>query len=103
MIYAMYADKWLWPIFGCKVGQRVQIGMKLKLDVWHHPTDVYAKFQTDISKHVQKSPENFSLAGSYSNTHFQVFLSARGPKIAQPWRKLVGIKTLTCTKLHFNK
>ena len=42
-----------------------------------------------------KSPENFSLAGSSSNTPFQVFLSARGPKIAQPWRKSVGIKTLT--------
>ena len=51
---AMYADKWLWPIFGCKVGQSVQIGMKLQPDLWHHPLDVYAKFQTDISKHVQK-------------------------------------------------
>ena len=51
---AMNADKWLWPIFGCKVGQSVQIGMKLELDVWHHPLDVYAKFQTDISQHVQK-------------------------------------------------
>ena len=30
---AMNADKWLWPIFGCKVGQSVPIGMKLKLDV----------------------------------------------------------------------
>ena len=50
----MNADKWLWPIFGCKVGQSVQIGMKLKLDVWHHPQDVYAKFETDISQHVQK-------------------------------------------------
>ena len=38
----------------------------------------------------KKSPENFSLAGSSSNTPFQVFLSARGPKIAQPWRKSVG-------------
>ena len=47
--------------------------MKLELNVWHHPLDVYAKFQTDISKHVQKSPENFSLAGSSSNTPFQVF------------------------------
>ena len=28
---AMNADKWLWPIFGCKVGQSVQIGMKLEL------------------------------------------------------------------------
>ena len=57
--------------------------------------DVYAKFQTNISQHVQKSPENFSLAGSSSNTPFEVFLSARGPKIAQPWRKSVRIKTLT--------
>ena len=30
---AMNADKWLWPIFGCKVGQSVPIGMKLELDV----------------------------------------------------------------------
>ena len=91
----MYTDKWHWPIFGCKVGQSVQIGMKLETDGWHHPLDVYAKFQTDISKHVQTSPENFSLAGSSSNTPFQVFLSARGPKIAQPWRTSVGMKTLT--------
>ena len=81
--------------FGCKVGQSVQIIMKLELDVWHHPLDVYAKFETDVSQHVQKSPENFSLAGSSSNTPSQVFLSARGPIIAQPWRKSVGIKTLT--------
>ena len=50
----MNADKWLWPTFGSKVGQSVQIGMKLELDVWHHPLDVYAKFQTDILQHVQK-------------------------------------------------
>ena len=37
-----------------EVDQNVQIGMKLELDVWHHPLNVYAKFQTDISKHVQK-------------------------------------------------
>ena len=91
----MYADTLLWPICVCKVGQSVQIGMKLELEVWHHPLDVYDKFQTDISKHVQKSPENVSLAGSSSNTPFQVILSARDPKIAQPWRKSVGIKTLT--------
>ena len=78
-----------------QVRQSVQIGMKLKFDVWHHPLDVYAKFQTDISKHVQKSPENFSLAGSSSNTPFEVFLSVREPKIAQLWRKSVGIKALT--------
>ena len=54
------ADQWLWPIFGCKVGQSVQIGMKLELDVWHHPLDVYAKFQTDISQHVQKKAGKLS-------------------------------------------
>ena len=47
---AMNADKWLWPIFGCKVGQSVPIGMK------HHLLHVYTKFQTDISKHVEKKP-----------------------------------------------
>ena len=56
----MYADKLLWLIFGCKVGQNVQIGMKLKLDVWHHPLDVYAKFQNDILKHVQKKSKKVS-------------------------------------------
>ena len=61
--------------FGCIVGQSVQIGMKLELDVWHHPLNVYVKFQTDISKHVQKSLENFSLAGSSSNT--SVFVCQR--------------------------
>ena len=91
----MNADKWLWPIFGCKVGQSVHIRMKLELDVWHDPLDVYEKFQTDFLQLVQKSPENFSLVGSSSNTPFQVFLSARGPEIAQSWRKSVRIKTLT--------
>ena len=85
----------IWPIFGCKVGQSVHIGKKPELDMWHHLLDVYTKFQIDISKHVQKSPENFSLAGSSTNAPFQVFLSTRGPKITQPWRKSVGIKTLT--------
>ena len=47
--------------------------MKLELYLWHHSLDVYGKFQTDISKHVEKSLENFSLAGSSSNIPFQVF------------------------------
>ena len=53
---AMNADKWLWPIFGCKVGQSVPILMKLELDVKHHLLHVYTKCQTDISKHVEKKP-----------------------------------------------
>ena len=92
---AMNADKWLWPIFGCKIGQGVQIGMKLELDVWHHPPDYMPSFKLISHNMYKKSPENFSLAGSSSNTPFQVFLSARGPKIAQPWRKSAGIKTFT--------
>ena len=36
----------------------------MKLDMWHCLLDVYGKFQIDISKHVQKSLENFSLEGS---------------------------------------
>ena len=51
---AMNADKWLTYFFGCKVGQSVPIGMKLELDVLHHLLHVYTKFQTDISKHVEK-------------------------------------------------
>ena len=54
----MNADKWLWPLFGCEVNQSVQIGMKLELDMWHHQLNVYTKFQTDISKHVQKVPKS---------------------------------------------
>ena len=65
---AMNADKWLWPIFGCKVGQSVQIGMKLEPDVWHHPLDVYATFQTDISQHVQQGKsEGFDSCDRPSN------------------------------------
>ena len=61
---AVNADKWLWPIFGCKVGQSVQIGMKLKLDVY------MPSFKLISHNMYKKSPENFSLAGSSSNTPF---------------------------------
>ena len=92
----MYADKWLWPIFGCKVGQSVQIGMKLELDMWHHPLDVYAKFQTDISKHTKKKVrKTFRWLGALVTPPLKCFLSTRGPKIAQAWQKSVRVKTLT--------
>ena len=55
--------------------------MKLELDVWHHPLDVYAKFQTDISQHVQKSPEIFSLARSSCNTPFKCFCPPEGQQL----------------------
>ena len=54
MFEAINAEKWLWPIFGCKVGQSVLIGMKLELDVWRYLLNVYTMFQIDISKHVEK-------------------------------------------------
>ena len=57
---AINAEKWLWPIFGCKVGQSVQIGMKLQLDVWHHLLDLYTKFQIDNSIHVEKKARKSS-------------------------------------------
>ena len=63
----MNAEKWLWPIFGCKVGQSVPIGMKLELDVWHYLLNVYTMFQNDISKHVEKNPENFAKSKTRKN------------------------------------
>ena len=79
---AMNADKWLWPIFGCKVGQSVRIGLKLKLDVWHHPLDVYAKFKTDISQHVQKkSGKTFRWLGALVTPPFKCFCPPEGQKL----------------------
>ena len=64
---AINADKWLRLIFGCKVGQNVPIGMKLEFDAWHHLLHVYTKFQTDISKHVEKSPEKLKKSKTRTN------------------------------------
>ena len=59
-IWRIYLDwwghdckKWVWPTFGCKLGQNDPIVMQLKLDMSCHLLNVYAKFQTDISKHVE--------------------------------------------------
>ena len=41
--------------------------MKLKLDLWHHLLGVYTKFQIDISKHVEKSLENFERSETQKN------------------------------------
>ena len=41
--------------------------MKLKLDVWHYLLNVYTMFQNDISKHVEKSPENFAKSKTRKN------------------------------------
>ena len=55
---AMNADKWLWPIFGCKVGQSVQIGMKLELDVTPPTRCIYQVsnwYLTTCTKKVRKT------------------------------------------------
>ena len=99
---AMNAHKLLWPIFGCKIGQNFQIGMKLDLDMWHYLQDLYTKFQTDISKHVKKSPENFSLAGSSTNAPFSsVFVRQRAknyPTIKKISRNQDTHNISVCTK-----
>ena len=50
----MIAKKWVWPTFGCKLGQNDPIVMQLKLDMSCHLLNVYTKFQIDISKHVEE-------------------------------------------------
>ena len=94
----MNAEKWIWPIFGCKVGQSVPIGMKLELDVWHYLLNVYTMFQNDISKHVEKNPENFAKSktrkNNRQNSENNIFEKKRnlcrevysGPSTYQIWR-----------------
>ena len=41
--------------------------MKLELDVWHYLLNVYTMFQNDISKHVEKNPENFAKSKTRKN------------------------------------
>ena len=60
-IWRIYLDlwghdckKWVWPTFGCKLGQSDPIVMQLKLDMSCHLLNVYTKFQIDISKHVEE-------------------------------------------------
>ena len=72
----MYADKWLWPIFGFKVGQSFQIGMKLELDVWHHPLDEYAKFQVSnwyLKTCTKKVRKTFRWLGALVTPPFKCF------------------------------
>ena len=50
----------------------------------------------------KKSPENFSLAGSSSNTPFQVFLSTRGPKNCPTMTKISRDQDFEKSKTHKN-
>ena len=49
---------WVWPTFGCKLCQIDAIVMKLELDISCHLPNAYTKYQIDISKHIEKRPEN---------------------------------------------
>ena len=49
-----WLQKCVWPTFGCKLGQSDPIVMQLKPDMSCHLLKVYAKFQIDISKHVEE-------------------------------------------------
>ena len=49
-------NKWVWPTFGCKLGQSDPIVMQLRFDISCHLLIVYTKFQIDILKHVETSP-----------------------------------------------
>ena len=41
--------------------------MKLELDVWHYLLNVYTMLENDISKHVEKIPENFAKTKTRKN------------------------------------
>ena len=59
LIYeSMIAKKWVWPTFGCKLRQSDPIMIESILNMPYHLLNVYTKFEIDISKHVEKSPEN---------------------------------------------
>ena len=49
-----WLQKYVWPTFGCILGQIDPIVMQLKLDMSCHLLNVYTKFQIDISKHVEE-------------------------------------------------
>ena len=78
---AMHTDNWLWPIFGCKVGQSVQIRMKLEFDLWHHPLNVYAKFQTVSHNMYKKVRKTFRWLGALVTPPFKCFGPPEGQKL----------------------
>ena len=49
-----WLQKWVWPTFGCKLGQNDPIVMQLKFNMSWHLMNVYTKFQINISKHVEE-------------------------------------------------
>ena len=46
-------QQWIWPIFGCKVGQNDMVMMIPKFYVLFQQLNVYTKFQIDVSNHVE--------------------------------------------------
>ena len=87
----MYADKWLWPT----LGQSVQIGMKLELDVTPPTRCICQVSNWYLKTYKKKVRKTFRWLGAVVTPPLKCFLSTRGPKIAQAWQKSVGVKTLT--------
>ena len=56
-----------YPIFANYQGQSDLIAMKLEFYVWHCLLNAYTKFQIDISKYVENSPENFKKSKTRKN------------------------------------
>ena len=72
-IWRLHLNKWpqeyqnrIWPTFGCKVGQKVLIAMKLELDLWCRLQDVgfLEKKRTYVEKYTE----------GYLRTKFERFI-----------------------------
>ena len=64
--------------------------------VWRCLLDIYIyQVSNWYLKTCTKTLENFHWLGALLTTISEYFLSARGPKIGQPWPKSVGINTRT--------
>ena len=65
IVEPMRTEKIIWPTFGCKIGQRDPIVMKLTLGMACHPSNVYTKFQIENTilerngTYVEKSTEGY--------------------------------------------
>ena len=73
-IWRIYLDlrghdckKWVWPSFGCKLGQSDPIVMQFKLDMLCHLLNVYTKFQINISKHVEEKSGKHGRRDGWTN------------------------------------
>ena len=88
--------------------------MKLELNLWHHLLDEYTKFEIDISRHVEKSPENFEKSktciNNRQNSENKIFTKQQNlcgevynvPPIQQIWRIYLDIICHDSKKMNLN-